>query len=377
MIQRIRPTEYLTDIQVMTEGERKEYLKRVGEWLAGGGKRLLQMTDRPMAQAQNIVQLSARWGKDDCEAFRHGTLLLTALMKVSDTWMPSQLYVKSANRAVRHIVECFSTCNIEHVKNSGGVAAHNSRYPKSTAGAKPAQNGDTHLKDKKVQIVVVNNDSTKRRPVASQVPSLQPSSKGKDNAAPAFNPSTAVVPRPNHIDQYVHLLPKKTQERAMQYGPLMRDLGAARENMRLLMDSPDASDKAREQWAKLATKIDAQVKSIRLELDREWENLVKKGRVVVDDLGMAHILDGEQSEDAGDKAAGDQKPDANQEAKRKAALLRKFLIDRRNAKTEEQQQKWIAKYREMIALAGEDAVTDKVRETAEHYEIDLTQIANQ
>ena len=163
----------------------------------------------------------------------------------------------------------------------------------------------------------------------------------------------------------------------MQYGPLMRDLGAARENMRLLMDSPDASDKAREQWAKLATKIDAQVKSIRLELDREWENLVKKGRVVGDDLGMAHILDGEQSEDAGDKAAGDQKPDANQEAKRKAALLRKFLIDRRNAKTEEQQQKWIAKYREMIALAGEDAVTDKVRETAEHYEIDLTQIANQ
>lgn len=371
MIQRIRPTEYLTDIQGMTEGEHKDYLRRVGEWMAGGGKRLLQMTDRPMAQAQNIVQLSTRWCKEDCEAFRHGTLLLTALMKVGDTWLPSQLYAKSANRAVRHIFECFSTWNIEH----GTLNITDNRVPKRAAGTKPAQKGDTHLKDKKVPIVVVNNDSTKR-PAASQVPSLRPSSKGKGMAAPAVKPSTSAVPRPNHIDQYVHLLPKKTQERAMQYGPLMRDLGVARENMRLLMDAPNASDKAREQWAKVATKIDAQVKNIRLELDREWENLVKQGRVVVDDLGMAHVLDGEPSEVPGDKAADKLKPETTQDAKRKAALLRKFLIDRRNAKTEEQRQKWLARYREMIALAGGDAVTDKVREAAGYYEIDLTKVAN-
>lgn len=370
MIQRIRPTEYLTDIQGMTEGERKDYLRRVGEWMAEGGKRLLQMTDRPMAQAQNIVQLSTRWCKEDCEAFRHGTLLLTALMKVGDTWLPSQLYAKSANRAVRHIFECFSTWNIEH----GTLNITDKREPKRAAGTKPAQTVVTHSKDKDIRIVVDRKGSG-TGPAVSQMPLLQPPT-GKGMAAPAVKPSTSAVPRPNHIDQYVHLLPKKTQERAMQYGPLMRDLGVARENMRLLMDAPNASDKAREQWAKVATKIDAQVKNIRLELDREWENLVKQGRVVVDDLGMAHVLDGEPSEVPGDKAADKLKPETTQDAKRKAALLRKFLIDRRNAKTEEQRQKWLARYREMIALAGGDAVTDKVREAAGYYEIDLTQVAN-
>ena len=60
-----------------------------------------------------------------------------------------------------------------------------------------------------------------------------------------------------------------------------------------------------------------------------------------------------------------------QENQRKSALIRKWLIDKRNAVTDEQKQKWMQKYKEMVKLGGEDAVTDKVREAAEYYGVKL------
>ena len=61
---------------------------------------------------------------------------------------------------------------------------------------------------------------------------------------------------------------------------------------------------------------------------------------------------------------------------RKAALLRKWLIDTRYGnkdaeKRSKQQEKWKEKYLEMVRLGGMEAVTEKVREAAKHYEIDL------
>ena len=59
---------------------------------------------------------------------------------------------------------------------------------------------------------------------------------------------------------------------------------------------------------------------------------------------------------------------------RKAALIRKWLIDTRNAKTDEQKKKWIAKYKEMVKLAGVDSVTGKVLEVAKYYDINIEEL---
>jgi hypothetical protein len=179
-----------------------------------------------------------------------------------------------------------------------------------------------------------------------------------------------MIVRPRHIDQYAHLLPEKTQEKAAQYGPLMRELDSAREKLRLLTDDKHSSAKDREAWAKKIAAIDKQVKAIRTELDREWDNLVKKGGVAMDDLGNVRVIEGQsRGQVPGSATAGTSPHDC---LAKKAALLRKWLIDKRNAKTEKQKEKWLKKYQEMVSLGGEDTVTDKVREAAKYYEVDLT-----
>ena len=96
MIRKLTTGEYLKDYGTMTVQEREAYRKRVLEWLRTDGERLLALTDRPMAKAQNLMMMSARWAKEDCEAAHEGAVLLTALMAVAETWLPSQLWVKSA-----------------------------------------------------------------------------------------------------------------------------------------------------------------------------------------------------------------------------------------------------------------------------------------
>ena len=108
MIKKLTTGEYLKDYRTMTAQEREAYRKRVGEWLHSSGERLLALTDRPMAKAQNLMMLSGRWEKKDCEAVHEGAVLLTALMAVTETWLPSQLWVKSAWRAIRQITESLS-----------------------------------------------------------------------------------------------------------------------------------------------------------------------------------------------------------------------------------------------------------------------------
>jgi hypothetical protein len=116
--------------------------------------------------------------------------------------------------------------------------------------------------------------------------------QGTDTAVTALTGRAGGVSlvRPRHIDQYVHLLPEATQKRAAMYGELMREFDLSREKLRIVMEDPHASDMDREQWAKRVSKLDEQIGAIRKELDREWEKVAASGRVVVDELGMAHLV---------------------------------------------------------------------------------------
>lgn len=155
MIRKIRREEYLKGYGAMSDGERKDYLKRVGEWLADGGRRLLEATERPMAKAQNIVLLSARWKEQEVAMFAEGARLLSALMDVADTWLPTQLYAKSAYRATRQIVGVLSEVSRFNVqgssgsnlkpetKSNGGAAAPYNLGPNGAAGAAAGKQGGT------------------------------------------------------------------------------------------------------------------------------------------------------------------------------------------------------------------------------------------
>lgn len=357
MIRKIKTAEYLKGYDAMSDGERKDYLKRVGEWLAGDGKRLLQATDRPMAKAQNIILLSARWSKDDCQAFYEGTLLLSALAGKADTWLPTQFYAKSAYRVIRQMTELLGApegCKRKEIAmtvapQGGGAAAHYNHEPKRAAGA-----GAGH-------------PQALPAPGAGQSPAQAP------QAATMRSGDAPTPVRPRHIDQYVHLLPKDTQERASQVKGLLRDLDEAREKARLLMDKGDSPDKI-ELWARHITRIDSALKKIYTELDSEWDKLVKQGRVRVDDLGNAYVVDtGRQSPDNGE-AAPQEPAELTSEQKQLRRKLRKFLTDTRRGNGDtrtDHVEKWMEAWKEYLTLEPkEKALADqKILEAMKHYGI--------
>lgn len=366
MIRKIKREEYLKGYETMSDGERKGYLSRVGEWLADGGRRLMELTERPMAKSQNIVLLSARWKEAEMVAFTEGARLLSALVGVAETWLPTQLYAKSAYRAVRQMVGCL-TGQTQTLPRPLPVK-EGSDYTRGGDG----RDGTAGRQAKKAQ----GTEEPSAKPTGT-VTTLQ------DVKPETLNLKPGVPVRPRHIDQYVHLLPEATQKRAAGYRDLMRELDVSREKLRIVMEDAHASDKDREQWAKRVSKLDGQIGAIRRELDCEWEKVVASGRVVVDELGMAHLVSPtpepspkergvDTTAQAGD-LFGAAVADDNQ---RRAALLRKWLIDTRYGnkdaeKRAKYQEKWREKYLEMVRLGGMEAVTEKVREAAKHYEIDI------
>ena len=367
MIKKVKKEEYLKGYLTMSEEERREYQSRVGEWLSDGGRRLMELTERPMAKSQNIMLLSARWKESEVRAFSDGACLMSALIGVADTWLPTQLYAKSAYRAVRQM-----NAMLGEVSGGGDVIA-----TQQTMKAQ-VKTGEPHAA--KPQGTVAAWETAGAMVQQNLKPeTLKPETLGHETGR-------AVPPRPRHIDQYVYLLPEATQKRASVYGELMREFDAAREKLRLMVDGAYSSEQDRELWAKKVSKLDGQIGNIRKELDREWEKVAASGRVVVDDLGMAHIVDEKfkmKNEKLVDDAqGGEQEPEtlkpetkANDDLRR-AALLRKWLIDKRYGnkdaeKRAKYQEKWREKYREMVRIGGMDAVTDKVRAAAKHYEIDI------
>ena len=381
MIKKVKKEEYLKGYGTMSDKERREYQSRVGEWLSNDGRRLLDMTERPMAKSQNIMLLSARWKEPEVRAFAEGARLMSALIGVADTWLPTQLYAKSAYRAVRQMVEVMG-----QVPGGGNTIAM--KQTKKAGG------------------LLVITEEQKRRIVEKYTKKVlerqgeAPAAKPQDTVTTATTPiphgeeqGGGFLARPRHIDQYVHLLPEATQKRAAGYGELMREFDAARENLRILMDDVHASDRDREQWAKKVSSLDKQIGDIRRELDREWEKVAASGKVVMDDLGMAHVVSKElrvKSEEFADTAqvggatgAAQDAPATDNKAddQRRAALLRKWLIDTRYGnkdaeKRAKYQEKWREKYREMVRIGGIEAVTEKVREAAKHYEIDIDALSS-
>lgn len=351
MIKKIMSGEYLKDYRTMTAQEREAYRKRAGEWLRSSGERLLALTDRPMARAQNLMSMSVRWTKEDCEAAHEGAVLLTALMAVTETWLPSQLWVKSAWRAVRQINSVLSEVKSEKLK-----VKNEDRAVKEKPAVKPQGTVKTQ---------------TEKKPAAKPQGTLPaavstPSQQGRAGGG------SPVPVRPKHIDQYAYLLPKGTQERAGAVRGLLRELDEAREKIRLLMEDANAKPDARAVWARKATKIDSTLKGIYKELDAEWEKLVKSGRVTVDALGNANVAPSLQNGEAQDTVA-----ELTSEQKARRRELRKWLIDLRRGKEGEAREKrieqWKMNWKEYLTLEPLEAALkdEKVVAAAAHFGIDI------
>jgi len=425
MIKKILARDYLKGYGDMTAEERKAFVGRVGEWLVRDGMRLLTLTDRPMARSQSLMTITTRWTTEDTKAVTDGIMLMSALVGVADTWLPTQIYMRSAYRAVRQVVailaeipqgteqgEGGTAIATQKTKTTGqrGAAAHYNHEPKRAAGAgagKPqalpaadvARNTKNTETTEKVGSGVAGVNGTERTVADGQPQNPDPSRNVASvnintagviqPSAISHQPSSGMVPaRPKHIDQYVHLLPKATQERAAEYGDLMRQLGEARDNMQLLMDDDHASAKSREQWAKQATRIDKKIRALREELDREWEKVVTDNRIALDAFGNAYVV--EMRNEKGEMRNGDAAADTSltsdlspltselsSEQKKRRRDLRKWLIDLRRGKEGKDREKrieqWRVNWKEYLTLEPrEKALEDeKILEAAKHFGIYL------
>ena len=362
MIRKIRRDECLPRYDRMNAKERRAYLKQVSTWLDYEKDRLMLLAERPMAKAQNIIQLSARLSQEDCMAFHNGAILLSAHTGLTDTWLPTQLYFYAASRAVKRMAEILE--KVQGDKVQGDKVQGNKVQGNKVQGNK--------VQGDKVQGTKANGNGNRN------------GNRNGNGKTSNLKPSTIAPVRPRHIDQYVHLLPQATQEKASRYRELRREIDEAREKLRLLTNDTNASAASREQWAKHIIKLDNQVGSINRELDREWAKLVKQGKVVVDDLGMAHVVPEAVQDGQSDKGQGDKVQDAKPEAKSKDSrngksqtskqterkeYLKKWLRDTRYGTKETKGKEWEKNLKELLKLGGK--VTPSIRKAAEHYGVDI------
>ena len=359
MIRKIQGNEYLKRYDNMTAQEREEYEGRVGQWLSDNSHMLAQKGEVFEARMQNVLQVSGTWNDQECQAFDEGARLLSALVNQADTWLPDMLYVKSAKRAIKQMVEALWDVDSQSIPTV--------EIPKSPEVL--SMNSKTITAEKILSLqerYAGNGDIT----------------DGHQTSSIEHQPSSITPARPKHIDQYVHLLPQKTQEHAALVQGLYRDLEDARQKMQLLMDDKRASAADREAWAKKATKCDNTLRKIFDELDSEWEKLVKSGRVVVDDLGNARVMDdgrGKMDDGRGkmedDSAISHQPSAITSEQKARRRELRKWLTDTRRgngAGRDERVKQWKVNFKEYLTLEGDKAFEDeKILEAAKHYEIDI------
>ena len=100
MVQKLQRSGYLKRYDNMTAAERAEYESRVGEWMRSEWKLLMAKAQEFNARMQNVLAISATWNDAECQAFEEGAKLLSALIALTDTWLPDMLYFKSAKRAI-------------------------------------------------------------------------------------------------------------------------------------------------------------------------------------------------------------------------------------------------------------------------------------
>ena len=365
----------------MTAAERQEYLNRVGEWLSADGQDLTKKGEVFEARLQNVFQVSVAWNDAECRAFETGVVLLSALVGIAETKLPDLLYAISAKRAIKRMFQLLW---------------------EAEAVDSPMDNADGKSKEERAEGTVIATHAVGGKAAENPTGDIfTAKAGGAVSVAPDTKATTvtmaeqpAVPARPKHIDQYVHLLPKKTQEHAALVQGLYRELDDARQKLELLMGDKTASAADREVWAKKATKCDNTLRKILDELDAEWAKLVQSGRVVVDDLGNARTLPQPLSDSEGsdytssgetnyapplqgwDEGGSVDPLTSEQKARRRD--LRKWLIDTRrgNGNTRDERVKqWYENFREYLALEGDAAFEDaKIKEAIEHYGIDVEKL---
>lgn len=361
MVRKIQSDEYLKRYDKMTVAERQAYKDRVGQWLRSGGRLLSGRAADFDARLQNVLMVSISWNDAECQAFEAGAHLLSALVNSADTWLPDLLYIKAAKRAINNMIRALSSISFIDTKGAGAPV---NQKPKEEPSGKTR---------KETEAVETGSTKAAAKPLHTEKEKKEERGKRKEEGQTSDGRVLPLPVRPKHIDQYVHLLPAKTQERAAQVRGLLRDLDVARENARKLMDAGEQGDKIA-QWAKKATSLDAKVRSIYKELDAEWDKLVKAGRVVVDVFGNARVVpDGEPL----DTVAEQEKPELTSEQKHRRRELRKWLIDiRRGAEgkaREKRIEQWKVNIREYLTLEPlETALKDeKLVVAAEHFGVDI------
>ncbi len=332
----------------MTEAEKQDLASRIEDWLTLSAKVLLPRADEPSARIMNVNQLCAGWTTEAQDAFIEGVHLMTPFAGMSETWLPTMIYTKAAKRSIHRIVDILA----QHLPQLRPTSR-----PTSAVVLTPKSQNRKNAKP--------HNRTTKQlQTIVSEMPT--------------------VVPRPKHINQYIHLLPDETKKRAGNYGQLIKDLGTARGNMRLLLDDPQATAEARERWAKTAVALDQEIGDLRKELDAEWNKLAATGRVTVDCFGMAHIVD-KNGNVAGPKPTGNVKANcastkssnkadgshaaikqyAEEDKIARVKYLQKWLRDSRPNATNEHKKRWQENAKELIALGGE--LTESIKRAGAHY----------
>ena len=352
MVRKIQTGEYLKRYGNMTAAERQSYTERVGEWLHSGRGVLQARAEDADARMRNVLMASVMWNDAESEAFDEGARLLSALVGTSDTWLPERLYQMAVRRSIRQMGKCLKEVLTATEKHTPALPKEKPLLPLPKGG----------MKDEGGKM----KEGNPPLPLSKENPPL-PLPKGGSDSKP--NPTMTGVPvRPKHIDQYVHLLPEKTQKRAGQVRELLRDLDVAREKARLLMDAGEQGDKVA-QWAKKATQLDDKVLSIYRELDAEWEKLVQTGRVVVDAVGNVSVTPSPALPE------GREDIPLTSEQKHRRRELRKWLIDTRRGAggkaREKRIEQWKVNIKEYLTLEPIEAALkdEKIVAAAKHYGI--------
>lgn len=377
MIQKIQNGEYLKRLDNMTAEEREEYLNRVGEWCKKDASLLVSVSRNGMASFQNVLQLSAGWNDAECKAWTDGVKLLTALVTMKDTWLPDMLYVKAAKRATRKVVELLNGVQGSRVQGSSV----------QSSSVQSSRGEETNVSVKRTAAMASQHTEQVAKTGASNGIVYEGNQNGEKKVMREGHSPQPIPVRPKHIDQYVHLLPPKTQDKAAMVRGLLRDMDVARENARRLMDAGEQGDKVA-QWAKTATKLDEKVKKIYMELDAEWEKLVTSGKVTVDDFGNAHVVEpttevaGTEQKEGKEETEGEEAPKTRkpgrpalteeEKAARQAEkdeerreYLKKWLRDTRTKPSEERKKMWKKNCEELVKLGGK--VTESIRKAGEFY----------
>lgn len=386
MIKKISTNDYLKRLDNMTGEERQAYLERVGKWLcSNAAQRLVRHMGDPGAQLQNVMVCSTGWNDKECEAFDEGVQLLTAVVHSEDTWLPDMLYVKAAKRVIRRMTEILKRVCQEAAMD---IAVREGRKAASKREESGAGTSSTEREQARPEVKLAERkDTANKKPKEESAEGTTIATQAVGEGSQTKTTTELKPVRPKHIDQYVHLLPQKTQERAAQVKDLLRDMDASREKMRLLMDDETASAADREAWAKKVTSIDNKIRKIYDELDREWDKLVKEGRVVLDDLGNAHVVESARGQVPGsansqDGSARDLSPDRltelTSEQKKQRKALRKWLTDTRygnGATREDYVKRWLENFKKFLEYDGEAAYKDeKILAAAKHYGIEMSRL---